>query len=200
MTWHAAGQIQVALHSCCLDQIPKISSKHSFPVSRYLSIGMESGWDSEVQMFASRWIGYQAKGSLERGIKVTAYRVSVEKIVCYALIHLKSNHLLPGFNQYHQVWYQGGRALIAWCSPTVDTCGDLIEKRVPIILAIASRGITSYPWIVQFLLFSLQKGKHIETVTAVIDLKNLSEKHLYWPVVDQFKKVRSYCSVIESQQ
>ncbi len=37
--------------------------------------------------------------------------------------------------------------------------------------------------------FSLQKGKHIETVTAVIDLKNLSEKHLYWPVVDQFKKV-----------
>ena len=39
----------------------------------------------------------------------------------------------------------------------------------------------------------LQKGKHIETVTAVLDCENLSlQKHSYWPGIEMLREVQLY--------
>ena len=38
--------------------------------------------------------------------------------------------------------------------------------------------------------FYLQNGRHIETVTFVLDLEKLSmEKHFYWPAIRKVQKV-----------
>ena len=45
--------------------------------------------------------------------------------------------------------------------------------------------------VIKFALF-LQHGRHIETVTSVIDLENLSyQRHYYWPGINIFRELLS---------
>ena len=47
----------------------------------------------------------------------------------------------------------------------------------------------------------LQKGRHIGTITSVIDLENLSyQKHYYWPGITVFREVSYRATVLVYQE